>query len=60
MYYGAHYPQDVLAGYVLGALVGLGGYFIARPVLNWLVAVVARGPLQVLVERPAAGALLNR
>lgn len=60
VYVGAHYPQDVLAGYVLGALVGLGGYFIARPVLNWLIAVVARGPLQALVERRAAGALLKR
>ncbi len=31
---GAHYPRDVLAGLVLGALVSLAGYFLMRPVLR--------------------------
>lgn len=60
VYVGAHYPQDILGGYALGAVVSLGGYLIARPVLNRLIAAVARGSLRTLVERPATGQLLKR
>jgi undecaprenyl-diphosphatase len=55
VYVGAHYPQDILGGYALGALVGFGGYLIARPVLNRLIAAVGRSSLRTLVERPASG-----
>lgn len=60
VYVGAHYPQDVLAGYALGAAVGLGGYLVARPVLHRLLAAVARGPLQVLVEGTATASSSKR
>jgi membrane-associated phospholipid phosphatase len=49
VYVGAHYPQDVLAGFVLGAVVGLGGYALVRPLLRWLLTVVARTPLRLLI-----------
>ena len=50
VYVGAHYPQDVLAGFVLGAAVSLAGYALARPALRWLIGVVGRSPLRVLVR----------
>lgn len=50
VYIGAHYPQDVLAGFALGALVSLGGHALARPALRWLTGVLGRGPLRVLIE----------
>ena len=34
IYVGAHYPQDVLAGFVLGAVVSLAGYLLVRPLLR--------------------------
>jgi membrane-associated phospholipid phosphatase len=37
VYIGAHYPQDVLAGLALGALVTLVGYLLVRRVLVGLV-----------------------
>ena len=49
VYVGAHYPQDVLAGFALGALVSLLGYAAARPILRWLLAGIARTPLRALV-----------
>ncbi len=49
VYVAAHYPQDVLAGFALGAVVSLGGYAVARPVLNGVVGAVARSPLRALV-----------
>lgn len=49
IYVGAHYPQDVVAGFVLGGVIGLVGYVLARPILTWLVAVVARTPLRALI-----------
>jgi undecaprenyl-diphosphatase len=49
VYVGAHYPQDVLAGYVLGAALSLGGYALARPALEWLIDVVGRSRLRPLV-----------
>ena len=53
VYVGAHYPQDVLAGFALGALVSLLGYAAARPILRWLLAGIARTPLRVLVSSDA-------
>jgi undecaprenyl-diphosphatase len=37
VYIAAHYPQDVLAGLLLGAAVSLIGYALLRPVLTLLV-----------------------
>ncbi|QIS21486.1 phosphatase PAP2 family protein [Nocardia terpenica] len=54
VYIAAHYPQDVLAGLVLGAAVGLIGYFLTRPLLRWLLTLVARSPLHGLVGTPVA------
>ncbi|KAA0111105.1 phosphatase PAP2 family protein [Mycolicibacterium sp. P1-5] len=51
VYVGAHYPQDVLAGFVLGALVGLVGYVLVRRPLTWLIDVVAGSPLRPLVAQ---------
>lgn len=50
IYVGAHYPQDVLGGFALGAVVAGLGYLLARPVLRWLITVIARTPLRVLVS----------
>ena len=55
VYVGAHYPQDVLAGFVLGAVVSLAGYALARPLLKWLLAVVARTPLRFLIASCGSG-----
>ncbi|WP_020169873.1 phosphatase PAP2 family protein [Gordonia polyisoprenivorans] len=48
VYIGAHYPQDVLAGLALGAAVSLLGFFLARPLLGRLLAVLTRTPLRPL------------
>lgn len=37
VYVGAHYPQDVVAGLTLGAVLSVAGYLIFRPMLTWLV-----------------------
>src|SRR4051794_31375939 len=37
VYIAAHYPQDVLAGFALGALVTLVGYMLVRRLLTLLV-----------------------
>ena len=49
VYVAAHYPLDVLAGLVLGALISVVGYLLARPALDRLLAVAARTPLRVLL-----------
>ncbi|PPJ00893.1 phosphatase PAP2 family protein [Nocardia nova] len=49
VYIAAHYPQDVLAGLALGAVIGLLGFYLARPLLARLVALAARTPLHVLL-----------
>lgn len=56
VYVGVHYPGDVVAGLVLGALVVLVGGLVALPVLTWVVERVSAGPGRVLVARawPAA------
>lgn len=52
VYIGAHYPQDVAAGFAIGAAVALIGYLIVRIPLIALVELVARTPLRVLVTAP--------
>lgn len=56
VYVAAHYPQDVLAGFALGAVVSLAGYALARPAMNWFVGVVSRSPLRILTAPAAVGA----
>lgn len=46
VYVAAHYPQDVLAGLALGALVSVLGYALARPLLQRLVAFLVSTPLR--------------
>ena len=50
VYVGAHYPGDVLAGLVVGGVVGGAGWFIARPLLVPVVQAVTRR-VPVLVAR---------
>ncbi|MQY24364.1 phosphatase PAP2 family protein [Nocardia macrotermitis] len=54
VYIAAHYPQDVLAGLALGAVVSLAGYVLARPLLRWLLALAAGTPLRILVTASPA------
>jgi len=49
VYIGAHYPQDVAAGFVIGAAVVLAGYAIVRIPLTALVTLMGRTPLRPLV-----------
>lgn len=49
IYVGAHYPQDILAGFTLGAAISLAGYALARPALRWLIGVVGNSPLHFLI-----------
>jgi undecaprenyl-diphosphatase len=50
VYIGAHYPQDVAAGFVIGAAVVLIGYALVRIPLILLVSLAARTPLRILVS----------
>ncbi|MFJ9779048.1 phosphatase PAP2 family protein [Amycolatopsis sp. NPDC101161] len=53
VYIAAHYPQDVVAGLVVGAAVSLAGFWLVRRVLVWLVERVERTPLRpVLTSAP--------
>lgn len=49
VYIGAHYPQDVLAGFFIGAAVALIGYAIVRIPLAALVAALSHTPLRPLL-----------
>lgn len=49
VYVGAHYPGDVVAGLLVGAVITLGGHALARPLLLPLVQWLARTPLGPLV-----------
>ncbi|MFC4943839.1 phosphatase PAP2 family protein [Pseudonocardia sp. GCM10023141] len=49
VYIAAHYPQDVLAGLLLGAAVSLVGFWLVCRVLVWLLVLVERTPLRPLL-----------
>jgi undecaprenyl-diphosphatase len=53
VYVGAHYPGDVVAGYLLGAVVVMVASG-ARRAVYWVVGLVLRSPLSWLVCRPGA------
>ena len=53
VYVGAHYPGDVVAGYLLAAAVVLG-VSLLRPLAFWTVAVVDPTVLGNLLRRPGA------
>ena len=42
-------------GFALGAVISLAGYALARPLLRWLLTVVARTPLRVLITPAKTG-----
>jgi undecaprenyl-diphosphatase len=52
IYVGAHYPGDVVAGLLLGAVVVMVVVVVARPLAYWLTDLVAPTPLAVLASRP--------
>ena len=55
VYVGAHYPGDVVAGVLLGAVISLVGFLLLRPVLVRVVGALARTPLRpLLTAGPAA------
>jgi undecaprenyl-diphosphatase len=56
VYVGAHYPGDVLAGLVLGAVVSLAGFVLLRAVLVRVVAALTRTPLRPLLTAGPGGA----
>ncbi len=49
VYIGAHYPQDVAAGLLIGAGVALAGYLIVRVPLTALLTLASRTPLRILL-----------
>ena len=49
VYVGVHFPQDVLAGLALGAVVAVIGVFTVVPLLTRIVSWLRRTPLRVLV-----------
>src|SRR5207249_162580 len=53
VYIGAHYPADVLAGLLLGALVAVAVYALARTVLTRLVVAAGRTRLRPLLSASA-------
>ncbi|AEV81223.1 UDP-diphosphatase [Actinoplanes sp. SE50] len=51
VYVGAHYPRDVLAGLIVGAVVAVAGYWLAAPLLRRLLTWARSTPLRPLIER---------
>jgi membrane-associated phospholipid phosphatase len=49
VYVGVHFPQDVLAGLALGAVVAALGAFVVVPLLTRIAEWLTRTPLRVLV-----------
>jgi membrane-associated phospholipid phosphatase len=54
VYVGVHFPQDVLAGLALGAVVAVIGVFLVVPLLTRLVAWLGRTPARPLVAATAS------
>ncbi len=57
VYIAAHYPQDVLAGLLVGAAVSLIGFLLVRRLLVWLLSLAegtALRPLLTTAPRPTA------
>jgi undecaprenyl-diphosphatase len=57
VYVGAHFPLDVVAGLVLGAVVVLVSYVVVKPLLDRLVLLLARTPARPLLTAEPARAL---
>ncbi|WP_246051148.1 phosphatase PAP2 family protein [Nocardioides guangzhouensis] len=55
VYVGAHYPLDVATGLVVGAVVALASYGLARPVVSWLVTALSLTPVRPLLTARAPG-----
>ncbi|WP_405136359.1 phosphatase PAP2 family protein [Nocardia sp. NBC_01388] len=54
VYIAAHFPQDVLAGLLLGAAVSVGGFFLARHALVRLVSLLESTRLRPLLTADSA------
>jgi undecaprenyl-diphosphatase len=60
VYIAAHYPQDVVAGLLVGAAVSLLGFWLVRRLMVWLVEIAERTPLRpVLTTAPRPKALAS-
>lgn len=51
VYVGVHYPIDVIAGLIFGAVIATVGYFLAVPLLDRAIAAVGRSKMRTLVSR---------
>jgi undecaprenyl-diphosphatase len=49
VYVGVHFPQDVVAGLALGAVVAVIGVFLVVPLLTRVAAALTRTPLRPLI-----------
>ena len=54
VYVGVHFPQDVLAGLALGAVIAVIGVFVVVPLLARLVTWLGRTPARPLVAATAS------
>ena len=54
VYVGVHFPQDVLAGLALGALVAVIGIFLVVPLLTRLLERLTRTPARPLITSARA------
>lgn len=55
VYVGAHFPLDVVAGLLVGSVVAVATYVVARPFLVWLVRLLARTRVRALLLAPSPG-----